>query len=174
VAVPPSARVGIDVAAQARREHVLVVRSVEDHDLARPRHLRVDAPQVIVCQFEVSRTFERRHAHALRVDAFEDRSDGAVLAARVAALQNDEQLVPAVGVEQRLELVEPGDERRHRRLPLALADPGGFRGIMLVKVYFGVAGEAVAAEVDGVVVFCHLPCVILLPVAVPLRSLRGL
>jgi hypothetical protein len=71
-------------------EHVLVVRAVEDADLALARNLLVDPPQVVVRELLRCRHLERGDNAALRVERLHHLLDGAVLARRVDALEHDQ------------------------------------------------------------------------------------
>ena len=115
-------------------EDVLVVRSVEDRDLARPRGLLVDAPQVVVGQLLLGGPLERRHLHALRVDLVEHVADGAVLAARVGGLDHDEHLVRALGVEELLEVLEPVVQLLGSRLGVVAVQAAVVVGLPAVEV----------------------------------------
>src|SRR3984885_16077793 len=72
-------------------EDVFVMRAVEDADHAERRHRLVDAPQEIVGELGRRRLLEARGDNPLRIDGPKDAADRAVLAARVDALEHDEQ-----------------------------------------------------------------------------------
>src|SRR5512141_514309 len=67
----------------------------------------MDAPQVVVGKLASRRRLEGSDPAALGVQAGEDRLDDAVLAGGVDPLQHEEDTPPALGVEARLELLEP-------------------------------------------------------------------
>jgi hypothetical protein len=90
----------------ANHEHVLVVRAVEDHDLSVARHLAVHAPQEVVGQVLLRRGLEALDTDALWVEPAEDLADRTVLAAGVHRLQYDEQCLPRLGPEPRLQFRE--------------------------------------------------------------------
>ena len=71
-------------------QHVLVMRSVEDGDLALSRGVRVNAPQEIMRELGRSRLFEACNKCPLRVKRGEHMLDRAVLAAGVERLEDDE------------------------------------------------------------------------------------
>ena len=100
-----------DPALDDRNEDVLVVAAVEDHDLAGGRRLLVDAPQEVVRALLLGRRLPRRGADAERAGFREHATDRAVLAARVGALQDDEHLEAAIGVQHVLEPVDVARER---------------------------------------------------------------
>ena len=83
----------------AHDEHVLVVRAVEDADLAALRQHLVDAPEEVVRELGRVRRPEARDAHAHRVEHPKAVLDGAVLACGVHALQNDEDRARVAGGE---------------------------------------------------------------------------
>ena len=108
-----------DEAVDADHEDVLVVRAVEDPDLALARRVPVDPPQEVVAELLRGRDLERRDRAALRVECLHDLGDRAVLACGIDALEHDEDRVlrlrphPVLEAPQALHLVE---RRRHRRL----------------------------------------------------------
>ena len=85
--------------------------AVEEDDLARRRHLAVDAPEIVVRALLLVRRLPADRAHAERARQREDAADRSVLAARVGALQDDEHLEALVGVEDVLQLVDVDGER---------------------------------------------------------------
>jgi len=89
-------------------QHVLVVRAVEDRDLAIGRHVRVHPPEIVVRELGRRGPFEARHLHAQRIDAREHLADHAVLATGVHRLQHDQQPLARLGVEPRLPLDQLG------------------------------------------------------------------
>ena len=103
----------------AHDQHVLVVRSIEDADLALARHLLVDAPQVVVGELLGGRDLEGRDRAALRVERLHDLVDRAVLAGGIDALEDDEDRALRLRPEAVLEVgqaVQLLSERRCRRL----------------------------------------------------------
>jgi hypothetical protein len=95
-------------------QHFLVVRPVEDRDVAaRGQSLRV-APQVIVVEFFRRRHLEAGHLDALRVNPAHDVPDRAVLAAGVKRLQAHEHAVGVLGGQPGLivgQHVDPGPQQ---------------------------------------------------------------
>src|ERR1700759_3464487 len=75
--------------AHATNQNILVVRAVENSDVAAARRGDVCAPQKVVRQFLLARPFERSHGDAKWSGLFEDMLDGSVLSSGVGALQND-------------------------------------------------------------------------------------
>jgi hypothetical protein len=88
------------------RDDVLVVRAVEDADLATHRERRVHAPEVVVRELGRRRRLERHHLAALRVDALEDAPDDTVLPGRIEPLEDEQQRVLALGEEAPLQPLE--------------------------------------------------------------------
>ena len=72
-------------------QHILVVRTVENADIAAARHLCVVAPEKFVIQFLLAGMLERRHLAALGIDAAHHMLDGAVLARRIPRLEDQQQ-----------------------------------------------------------------------------------
>ena len=66
------------------------MRSVEDADLALPRDVLVDAPQVVVGELLGRRDLERGDRAALRVERLHHLVDRAVLAGGIDPLEHDE------------------------------------------------------------------------------------
>ena len=95
----------VDEAEHEGGDDVLVVRPVEDPDLARPRRDLVHAPEEVVRRFDVVRRLERDDPATLRVHTAEDVADRAVLARRVESLQHEQHaallLAPQVVLEHR-------------------------------------------------------------------------
>ena len=101
-------------------QHFLVVRSIEDGDLAaRWQHQRV-APQEVVRQLGTVRRAKARHAHALWIQPRDHMLDHAVLAGRVERLQHDQQRVAARGVEDVVQVAQPLEVARQLVLRLVL------------------------------------------------------
>ena len=90
-----------------RHQAFLVIGAIEDADAAALRQRDHAAPHEIVIEFVGCRLLERIDLAALRIDAFEDALDGAVLAGRVHALKDHEQRPAVLRVEPFLEIVQP-------------------------------------------------------------------
>ena len=76
--------------SDAYGDDVLVVRAIEDRDLATHRKLGVDAPQEVVGELRRRRRLERDDPASLRAEAGEHRADDTVLPRRVQSLENEE------------------------------------------------------------------------------------
>ncbi len=118
-------------------QHVLVVRAVEEADHAQRRRMLVNAPQEVVVEFFGGRHFEGSYLDALRVDAAHDVANGAVLAAGVHRLQDDQQGVLVLGVEHFLKLAQAR--------PVALQV---FEGVLFGPVFSRVIG-IIIRQADG-------------------------
>ena len=93
----------------AHHEHFLVVRPVEDRDVAAAgQPLRV-SPQVVMLQFLGRRHLEAAHMDALRVHAAHHVPDRAVLAASVDALQDDQDTAGGLCGQPRLIVGQQGN-----------------------------------------------------------------
>ena len=90
VAVPALAPSIVDQARDVLDDDRLVVRSVEDHDLAHRRYVAMMPPQEIALGLLGSRHFVRDRVHPKRIDPLEHGPDGAVLAGSVHPLQNQQ------------------------------------------------------------------------------------
>ena len=66
----------------------------------------MDAPQIVVGQLLFCRSLEGGHLHALGVDSPEYSADGAVLAAGIHGLEDDEQGVFALGPHDGLQFTQ--------------------------------------------------------------------
>ena len=95
-----------DAAIHHRHQHVFVMAAVEDDDFAIARHLRVNAPQVVVRQLDAGGPLPRHHAHTQRAGVSEHATHRAVLARGVHALQHDQELEALVAKEHVLQLVD--------------------------------------------------------------------
>src|SRR5579872_748240 len=70
----------------ARDQHIFVMRAIEDADAAFAGCIFMDAPQEVVRQLFFGRLFEGMYVAALRVDAAENVTNGAILAAGIHTL----------------------------------------------------------------------------------------
>src|SRR5208337_4575949 len=92
----------VDNLVDPRHQHVLVMRTVEDRDLAMPRGMRMDAPKEVMGKFGGGGLLEAGDARALRIEGAEDVIDRAVLPAGVESLQDDQDRVLVLGVKDSL------------------------------------------------------------------------
>ena len=97
---------GREPAIDHRNQHIFVVAAVEDHDLARPRHALVNAPQKIVGALLFGGRLPAHRSHAQRAGVAEHVAHRAVLAAGIGSLQHHQQLAVAVGQQQVLPFVD--------------------------------------------------------------------
>src|SRR5512146_1901320 len=82
----------------------LVIRAVEDADLAAAGQAGCRAPKVVVIEFLLRWRLEGVHLYSLRIDAGHHVLDGAVLSGGVHRLENKQERPPVLGVEYVLEL----------------------------------------------------------------------
>ena len=101
---------GVDDAEHLRGDDVLVVRAVEDPDLATARGHAVQPPEVVAVQLVAARCLEALDPDALRVDPGRQLADRAVLARGVHALQDQQQRLPVLGPEAFLEVADLLDQ----------------------------------------------------------------
>ena len=90
-----------------RHQAFLIIGTVEDADAAALRQRNHAAPHEVVVEFVGGRLLEGSDLAALRIDAFEDALDGAVLARRIHALKDHEQRPAVLRVKPLLEIVQP-------------------------------------------------------------------
>ena len=109
VAAAPD-RLGSEL-AHAHGHDVLVVRSVEDPDLAALRQHLVDAPQVVVGELDRGRRLERGDPDALWVQAREHLPDRPVLPRRVHSLEDEQHATAGLCPETVVQRPELVDER---------------------------------------------------------------
>src|SRR3954447_4486061 len=128
---------GEDLRVDAHHEHLLVMRAVEDRDLASRRELLRVAPEEVVVELGGGRPAEAVDDDPLRVHAAHHVPDRAVLAARVERLERDEDAVGVLRGEARLVVVEEVDALLEQILALLLREEVA-----------GVAGITVAPEDD--------------------------
>ncbi len=100
-----------DLGMDANDEHLLVVGTVEDADLAAYGNPLGVTPEVVVVELLVRGGLEARDPNALRVDAAHHVADRPVLAAGVDRLQDDEQAPVVLGGEPGLVVGEEPDTR---------------------------------------------------------------
>ncbi len=112
-------------AVDPNRDDVLVVRAVEDAELAARRQRRVHTPEVVVRQLGRRGHLERGCAAAQRVQAPEDRANDAVLARRVDSLEHEEKALGLFGVEPLLHDVESFVQVGEQPFAAALVEPEG-------------------------------------------------
>src|SRR5438093_559622 len=93
----------------AHDDHVLVVRPVEDPEIASGGHRLVDAPEKIVLELFLGGHLERPDAAPGRIESRHDVADRAVFPAGIHGLKHDEQGTLVLGVEEILELGEALD-----------------------------------------------------------------
>ena len=84
----------------------LVIGAVEDADAAALRQRDRAAPHEIMIEFMGRRLLERSDLATLRIDAVEHALDGAVLAGRIHALEDQQQRPAILRVKLLLEIVE--------------------------------------------------------------------
>jgi hypothetical protein len=144
-AVPSFPRRAPDLAVYARHQHVLVVTSVEQHDLAHPRDAGMDPPEEVVLALLGRRSLEGDDPDALRVDPFEDPPDRPVLPRGIHSLEEHEQRVSVLGVQQLLERVEELLEPLEPRATLVLRspEPAIVSGVESREPYAGAGSNAV-------------------------------
>ena len=138
----------VDPAVDHWHQHVLVMAAVVDHELARRRHLLVDAPQVVVAALQRAGRLPAVRAHAQRAGFLEHGADGAVLARGVGALQQHQQLEALVGPEDVLQRVD-------------LAGQFGHAGLVaiLVAVAVGLGAGVAILQREALAADGHLPAV---------------
>jgi hypothetical protein len=88
-------------------QDILVVRPIEDADLALPRRMPVDPPQEVVAELLRGRDLERRDRTALRIECLHHLGDRPVLAGGVDPLEHDEDRMFALRPHCVLEAPEP-------------------------------------------------------------------
>ena len=126
----------------AHHRNFLVVRAVEHANLPPCRQRQPMPPQPGVAEFLAHRWLEARHRDALRVDAFENRANGPILAGSVHSLEDQQEGGAAVGEQS---FLMPRYASSLARQPLArLADvgdpmPGRSRG----QVHGGIGCQTV-------------------------------
>jgi len=123
---PRTPHVLVDQSVHPRHQNVLVVRTVEDADLAPPGNPVVDTPEEVVGELFARRLLERGHPGPLRVHTGEDVFDGAILARGIQTLEDDQQGPSSFGPQPVLQIRETALENGELRLR-GVAVPGGAR-----------------------------------------------
>ncbi|MPM51553.1 hypothetical protein SDC9_98302 [bioreactor metagenome] len=113
-----------DPAVDHRHQHVFVLAAVEDHDLARARHLLVDAPQIVMRALHLGGRLPTDRAHAQRAHLAKHAARRAILARRVHALQDHQQLEAAVGVKDLLQRIKRFGDLGHPGLVVVFLSLG--------------------------------------------------
>lgn len=88
-------------------EDRFVMRTVEDADVSVAGNGFVHAPEIIVCALFSGGHFEIGRLDTGGIDFLKNAFDGAILSARVEALEQEHDGPVAVGVEQFLQLADP-------------------------------------------------------------------
>ena len=91
-------------------QHLFVVGTVEDADVAAFGQLAIGPPQEVVAEFVLGWRLEAEDLAAFRVDARHHVLDGAVFAGRIHGLQDQQQGVGVRGIQQVL-VLRPGAAR---------------------------------------------------------------
>ena len=124
-------------------EHVLVVRAVEDADLADGGQLLLDPPQEVVAELLLGGALEGRELHALRVDGADDVAHDAALARRVHGLDDEQYAARLAGGACRVQpflqgaqLVDTIGERPFT-VSLVAVEAGGGARVDVVQSYVG-------------------------------------
>ena len=95
-------------------------------------------------EFLGGRGLEIGDLDAGRIDELEQRARGAVLAARVHALQDDDERAVGVGVELGLEVTDAPEQLVGRRPGLFLGEPEGLRRIEVFDTDLGLDLDGLA------------------------------
>jgi hypothetical protein len=90
-------------------EHLLVVRAVEDADLAARRQALLIAAQVVLIELARGRDLEALDPDALRIDAAHHVADGAVLPRGIERLEHHDDAVRGLGGQPLLVLRQQRD-----------------------------------------------------------------
>lgn len=124
-------------------EDIFVMGAVEDVDVTAARGILVDAPEEVVCQLGVVGGFEIDDAHALGVEGTEDGADGAVFAAAVHGLEDDEERVLSFCEHQLLKAVESLGEVCQLRVGVGVVEAAVVAGVEVLEFEFGVGFDAI-------------------------------
>ncbi len=84
----------------ANDQHLLVIRAIEDADLAALGQAPGRVPQEVMLQLLGAGMFETENLAALRIDAGHHVLNRAVLAGRVHGLKNQQQRIAVGGIQQ--------------------------------------------------------------------------
>src|ERR1700674_259642 len=85
-------------------EHILVVRAIEDGDMAWSRHFLLEPPEEMVSKFGRTWCHESADVHTLRIHRRHYVADCSVLAAGVQSLQNNQDRLFLLRVEALLKV----------------------------------------------------------------------
>jgi len=133
-----------DVRVHADHEDLLVVRAIEDADVAALGQAAYAAPQEVVVELLPGRPLEGPHVDTLRIDSRHDVLDRAVLAGGVHGLE-DQQDGPAVlRVETLLQLGQSLDAACEQLGGLVFElrlEPAGDPGVHFIEAELGPVGD---------------------------------
>src|SRR5271166_4461992 len=130
-------------------QHLLVIRTVEDADLAALRQIAGGAPQEVVLELDRARMLVAEHLAALRIDPRHHVCDDAILAGRIHGLKNEQYGVAAGRVQELL----PGAELLHVLLQELLvffirAVDGSDAGRPCLEIHGGAFAYTVGLGID--------------------------
>ena len=141
---------GEDVLVHAHHQCFLVVRPVEDTDVAAARQHPGGSPQEVVIQLFTRRRLERVNLTAERVDARHHVLDGAVLAGRVHGLEDQQDRPAVLGIEPLLQVGQPLDAVRQQLVGGVLqGDTPGIGGLDVGQPKAGAVADAIARRDVG-------------------------
>src|SRR5450759_4888751 len=89
-------------------EHILVVRTIEDGDVAWPRQFLLEPPEEMVPQFGCTWRDEGTDVHTLRIHRRHQVADRSVLTAGVQSLQNNQDRLFLLREEALLKIEQLG------------------------------------------------------------------
>jgi hypothetical protein len=101
-------------------EDLLVVRPIEDPDLAAAGQPLCEPPEVVMIKFLTRGNLEAVYRHTLRIDAAHHMPNRAVLTGSVESLQHDEYAVGVLGIKPSLILRKQLNAARQQLLALLL------------------------------------------------------
>ena len=110
----------------ANRNDVLVVAAIEDDGLAVLWDLAVDAPEVVMGEFQLAGALEGGNPNALGIHLLKNATDRAVFSAGIHCLENDEKAMFALGIKLLLENVDLVVELFEEILAYGLGDREDF------------------------------------------------
>ena len=124
-----------------RHQAFFVVGAIEDADAAALRQRDHGAPHEVVIEFVGRRLLEGRDFAALRIDAFENALDRAVLAGGIHALEDHQQRPAVLRVQLLLEIVEALAVGLDDLFALLLVETASFTGLVHFQMKFAHAVE---------------------------------
>ena len=133
--------------------------TVEYYHLAFTRDLLVDAPKIIMVAFNFGWDFEALNMNTLRIDAAENRADGAILPGGISCLQDDQDFVFMFREQDFLQFVQLLCQFGHFGKPgrFPIRDQAGIIWIVIFELNFFFSFDSILFHASSLNLNHHHP-----------------